>query len=234
MTTRTHVIAATAPALALALGLAAAPASAQSRDQIRAVGSSTVFPFTTAVAEAFGKTGKFKTPVVESTGTGGGLKLFCAGVGPAHPDIANASRRIKKSEIDQCTANGVTTMTELKIGYDGIALASSKKAAPVSLSTVILWKALAKEVPVDQWPMPIVAFALGNLSESDLLQAANVSDPRAADLTAEAEYYIGAWALAKQDKKAARQHFKAAVAGKADRANLEFIDAGLALQKLGS
>ena len=151
MTTRTHVFAATAPALilALALGLAAAPASAQSRDQIRAVGSSTVFPFTTAVAEAFGKTGKFKTPVIESTGTGGGLKLFCAGVGPAHPDIANASRRIKKSEIDQCAANGVTTITELKIGYDGIALASSKKAAPVSLSTVVLWKALAKEVPVN-------------------------------------------------------------------------------------
>nr|WP_295831649.1 PstS family phosphate ABC transporter substrate-binding protein [uncultured Azospirillum sp.] len=151
MTTRTHVFAATAPTLilALALGLAAAPASAQSRDQIRAVGSSTVFPFTTAVAEAFGKTGKFKTPVIESTGTGGGLKLFCAGVGPAHPDIANASRRIKKSEIDQCAANGVTTITELKIGYDGIALASSKKAAPVTLSTVILWKALAKEVPVN-------------------------------------------------------------------------------------
>jgi tetratricopeptide (TPR) repeat protein len=111
-----------------------------------------------------------------------------------------------------------------------LALADARlgKAAPPELA------ALAKEVPVDQWPMPIVAFALGNLSESDLLQAANVSDPRAADLTAEAEYYIGAWALAKQDKKAAKQHFKAAVAGKADRANLEFIDAGLALQKLGS
>lgn len=149
MTTRMHVYAVTALGLGLGAILTAAPASAQSRDQIRAVGSSTVFPFTTAVAEAFGKTGKFKTPVVESTGTGGGLKLFCAGVGPAHPDVVNASRRIKKSEVDQCAANGVTTITELKIGYDGIALASSRKAAPVSLSTVVLWKALAKEVPVN-------------------------------------------------------------------------------------
>ena len=124
-------------------------ANAQSRDQIRAVGSSTVFPFTTAAAEAFGKGGKFKTPVVESTGTGGGLKLFCAGVGPQHPDIANASRRIKKSEVDQCAANGVTQITELKIGYDGIALAYSKQAPHTDLTTEILWKALAKEVPVD-------------------------------------------------------------------------------------
>lgn len=147
MTDRTHLLAAAALAIA-ALTLSGA-ARAQSRDQIRVVGSSTVFPFTTAVAEAFGRSGRFKTPVVESTGTGGGLKLFCAGVGPAHPDIANASRRIKKSEIDQCAANGVTQITELKIGYDGIALASSRKAAPMALSTRILWKALAKEVPVN-------------------------------------------------------------------------------------
>ncbi|TWA95406.1 phosphate ABC transporter substrate-binding protein (PhoT family) [Azospirillum brasilense] len=124
-------------------------ANAQSRDQIRAVGSSTVFPFTTAVAEAFGKGGKFKTPVVESTGTGGGLKLFCAGVGPQHPDVANASRRIKKSEVEQCAANGVAQITELKIGYDGIALAYSKQAPHTDLTTKVLWKALAKDVPVD-------------------------------------------------------------------------------------
>ncbi|MES1152335.1 MAG: tetratricopeptide repeat protein [Dongia sp.] len=93
--------------------------------------------------------------------------------------------------------------------------------------------ALGKAVPVDQWPMPIVAFMLGNMSADDLLQAANVSDPaKAANLTAEAQYYLGEWALLKQDKKAAKQHFKAAIAGKADRANLEFIDAGLALKKL--
>ncbi|MFC5307544.1 PstS family phosphate ABC transporter substrate-binding protein [Azospirillum picis] len=141
-----------AAAAVVVAGLAAAAAVptaavAQTRDQIRIVGSSTVFPFTTAVAEAFGRSGRYKTPVVESTGTGGGLKLFCAGVGPAHPDIADASRRIRKSEADQCAANGVTAVTELKIGYDGIALASSKRTAPAPLSTAILWRALAKEVP---------------------------------------------------------------------------------------
>jgi tetratricopeptide (TPR) repeat protein len=94
---------------------------------------------------------------------------------------------------------------------------------------------LAKAVDVDQWPMPIVAYYLGNLSADDLLKAADVADKaRAANLTAEAEYYIGAMALAKDDKKAAKRHFKAVTAGKADRANLEFIDAGLALRKLGS
>jgi len=94
---------------------------------------------------------------------------------------------------------------------------------------------LAKAVAVDQWPMPIVAFTLGTLSEDDLLKAANVSDPqRAANLAAESQYYLGQWSLQKKDKKAAKKHFKAAIAGKADRANLEFIDAGLALQKLGS
>jgi lipoprotein NlpI len=94
---------------------------------------------------------------------------------------------------------------------------------------------LAKAVDVDQWPMPVVAYYLGNIGEDDLLKAADVADKaRAANLTAEAEYYIGEWALLKDDKKAAKQHFKAAISGKADRANLEFIDAGLALQKLVS
>jgi len=124
-------------------------ANAQSRDQIRIVGSSTVFPFSTAVAEAFGKAGQFKTPVVESTGTGGGLKLFCAGVGPAHPDIANASRRIKKSEVDACAANGVTSITEIRIGFDGIVIASSKAAKHADFTLDQIWKALAKEVPVN-------------------------------------------------------------------------------------
>ena len=89
-------------------------AQAQGRDQIRIVGSSTVFPFTSAVAETFGRGGKFKTPVVEFTGTGGGIKQFCAGVGVGHPDLANASRRIKKSELEGCAANGVTAVSELK------------------------------------------------------------------------------------------------------------------------
>merc|ERR1712226_900822 len=100
--------------------------SALARDQIRIVGSSTVFPFSTTVAEQFGKTTKFKTPVVESTGSGGGLKLFCSGVGVQHPDITNASRRIKRSEVDLCAKNGVSKITEVKIGYDGIVLANAK------------------------------------------------------------------------------------------------------------
>src|SRR5512137_934525 len=88
------------------VALLATPAFA-ARDQIRIVGSSTVYPFTTAVAEAFGKSSGMKTPVVESTGTGGGMKLFCAGVGEQHPDFTNASRQIKKSEFETCAKNGV-------------------------------------------------------------------------------------------------------------------------------
>lgn len=137
-----------AAAAAVALVGASGAANAQARDNIRAVGSSTVFPFTTAVAETFGKGGQFKTPVVESTGTGGGLKLFCGGVGPQHPDLANASRRIKTSELEACAKNGVTEVAELRIGFDGIVIASSKKAKHVDLTLAQLWKALAKEVPV--------------------------------------------------------------------------------------
>ena len=110
------------------------PASAGARDQIRIVGSSTVYPFATVVAETFGKGGKFKTPIVESTGTGGGFKLFCAGVGVEDPDIADASRRIKPSELELCAKNGVTAITEVKIGYDGIVVAHSKKAAGMALT----------------------------------------------------------------------------------------------------
>lgn len=97
------------------------------RDYISIVGSSTVYPFATVVAETFGKTTGFKTPKIESTGTGGGFKLFCGGIGVAHPDITNASRAIKKSEMDLCAANGVAEVIEVKIGYDGNAIANSKK-----------------------------------------------------------------------------------------------------------
>lgn len=124
-------------------------ASAEARDQIRIVGSSTVFPFSTVVAEQFGKTTGFKTPVVESTGTGGGFKLFCAGIGVDHPDISNASRAIKPSEVEACAANGVTEITEVKIGYDGIVIANSKAARAYDLTVAQLWQALAKKVPVD-------------------------------------------------------------------------------------
>ncbi len=123
------------------------PAAAQARDQIRIVGSSTVYPFSTAVAEEFGSAGRFKTPIVESTGTGGGLKLFCGGVGEAHPDIANASRRIKSSEVELCAANGVAQISEVMIGFDGIVLASSKQTAPMPLTLKQLFLALAKQVP---------------------------------------------------------------------------------------
>ena len=94
--------------------------NAQARDQIKIVGSSTVYPYATVVAETFGKTGKFKTPVIESTGTGGGMKLFCAGVGTNHPDITNASRAIKSKEKALCKKNGVTEIIEIVVGNDGI------------------------------------------------------------------------------------------------------------------
>jgi len=124
-------------------------ALAQNRDQIRIVGSSTVFPFSTAVAEEFGRSTQYKTPIVESTGSGGGLKLFCAGVGVGHPDITNASRRIKASEVELCAKNGVTEIVEVKIGYDGIVLANSKASGRMEISLHDLWLALAAEVPVN-------------------------------------------------------------------------------------
>ncbi len=122
------------------------PAQA-ARDHISIVGSSTVYPFATVVAERFGKTSDFKTPKVESTGSGGGLKLFCAGVGVRHPDITNASRRIKKSEYEKCRKNGVDEIVEVKIGYDGIAIANSKKLPRFSLTLRDLFLALAEKIP---------------------------------------------------------------------------------------
>jgi phosphate transport system substrate-binding protein len=123
--------------------------AAQARDQIRIVGSSTVYPFATAVAEQFGKTTDFKTPVIESTGSGGGLKLFCSGVGIEHPDITNASRAIKKSEIEMCKKNGVSNITEVKVGYDGIVIANSKASKQMKLTRAQLFLALAKQVPMN-------------------------------------------------------------------------------------
>lgn len=131
-------------ALASALGVTAAAA----RDQIQIVGSSTVFPFSTAVAERFGQTSDFPTPVVESTGSGGGLKLFCEGVGENTPDITNASRKIKDSEIDTCHANGATPV-EVKVGYDGIVLANAKAGPSITISREQIFMALAREVMVN-------------------------------------------------------------------------------------
>ena len=125
-----------------------APAKAQTgRDFIYIVGSSTVYPFSTVVAERFGRATEFKTPKVESTGSGGGLKLFCDGVGVDYPDITNSSRAIKQSEIDSCAGNGVTEIIEVKIGYDGIVFASSQAAPTVSLTRRDIFLALAKEIP---------------------------------------------------------------------------------------
>ena len=129
-----------------ALLLTATTQSAYARDQIRTVGSSTVFPFATVAAESFGKKTDFKTPVIESTGTGGGMKLFCAGLGTEHPDLTNASRAIKKGEVEKCKANGVTPI-EIKIGFDGIVIANSNKGEKLSLTLKDVFLALAKDIP---------------------------------------------------------------------------------------
>ncbi|MCW1429571.1 substrate-binding domain-containing protein [Novosphingobium sp. JCM 18896] len=115
--------------------------SAGSRDFVRAVGSSTVYPFATAVAEKASAGGK--SPVIESTGTGAGMKLFCAGVGASHPDIENASRRIKKSEFEDCKKNGVTEIVEIQVGLDGIAFGEAKGGPGMALTPVDVYKALA-------------------------------------------------------------------------------------------
>jgi phosphate transport system substrate-binding protein len=135
-------------ASAAAVGLFQASAFAQAgRDYIYMVGSSTVYPFATVVAERFGRGSTFKTPKVESTGTGGGLKLFCDGVGVDYPDISNASRAIKQSEIDNCARNGVKDIIEVKIGYDGIVVAASAADPVMNLTRKELFLALAKEIP---------------------------------------------------------------------------------------
>ncbi|MFM8749100.1 PstS family phosphate ABC transporter substrate-binding protein [Rhabdaerophilum sp.] len=131
----------------LALALLSSTGLAAARDQIRIVGSSTVYPFTTVVAEQLGKTAGVKTPVVESTGTGGGMKLFCDGVGVQFPDATNASRRMKAGEFELCQKNGVKDIMELMIGYDGLSLALSKKNPPLSLTRAQVFLALAKNVP---------------------------------------------------------------------------------------
>ena len=132
---------------ALLVASAANLHAADSRDYISVVGSSTVYPFSTVVAEQFGKTTDFKTPKVESTGSGGGLKLFCAGVGTNTADITNSSRRIKASEVEMCAKNGVEEIIEVKVGYDGIVLANANSAPDFEVSRKDIFLALAKQVP---------------------------------------------------------------------------------------
>jgi phosphate transport system substrate-binding protein len=134
--------------LGLSLVLAA-QGGAQARDQIRIVGSSTVYPFAATVAERFGRSSHFKTPVVESSGTGGGMKEFCAGGGPDYPDITNASRAIKESERQSCRRNQVEGITEVKIGYDGVIVGNSVDGPPLKITRAQLFLALAKQVPAD-------------------------------------------------------------------------------------
>ena len=133
----------------VALAATASVFAQSGRDYVYVVGSSTVYPFATVVAERFGRGSEFKTPKIESTGSGGGLKLFCDGVGVDYPDVTNSSRAIKASEVESCAANGVTEIIEVKIGYDGIVFANSMSAETMTLSRADIFLALAKEVPGD-------------------------------------------------------------------------------------
>lgn len=143
--TRISVISAVLIATA-ALSACGGGTTGGSREQIRAVGSSTVYPFSTAVAEAFTKANaSFKSPIIESTGTGAGMKLFCAGVGVKFPDMENASRRIKKSEYEDCAKNGVKDIVEVQVGLDGIAFAEGKGGPGLALTPVDIYKALAEK-----------------------------------------------------------------------------------------
>ncbi|MCM0613553.1 substrate-binding domain-containing protein [Marinobacter sediminum] len=135
--------------VALAGSVAAISAPAMARDTISIVGSSTVYPFATVVAERFGTKTDYKTPKLESTGSGGGMKLFCQGLGTQHPDITNASRRMKGSEYELCQKNGVKDITEFRIGSDGIVIASSNKAENLDITLEQLFLALGSKVPVD-------------------------------------------------------------------------------------
>ena len=129
----------------IALGLVITPLLAREGDQISIVGSSTVFPFSTIVAERFAKNTDFKAPVIESTGTGGGAKLFCSGIGLEHPDVTNASRAMKSSEKENCTANGITPV-EYMIGFDGITFSNSNKAKNYSLTKEEIFMAVSAKI----------------------------------------------------------------------------------------
>ncbi len=133
--------------VAMTLALGAGNTMAAARDYVSIVGSSTVYPFATVVAERFGRSTGSPTPKIESTGSGGGMKLFCSGVGTEHPDITNASRRMKASEFELCQKNGVTDIVEVLIGYDGIVVANANSAPQMELTRKDLFLALAAKVP---------------------------------------------------------------------------------------
>ena len=231
-------------ALATAATLAA-PMAAQARDYISIVGSSTVYPFSTVVAEQFGKSGQFKTPKVESTGTGGGFKLFCGGVGVQHPDITNASRAIKSSEKENCAKNGVKDIVEVKIGFDGIVLAHNKAAKPLELDLKQLYLALAKNVPDPKSgdklvPNPYTMWS--DIDSSLPKQKIEVLGPPPTSGTRDAFVELGMEAgckgfpLLKEMKEKDKKAFKAAC--HMVREDGAFIEAGendnLIVQKLGA
>jgi phosphate transport system substrate-binding protein len=142
------------PLLAAAALVAFAAGAADTRDQIRAVGSSTVFPYAQAVAEQFARASGARSPVVEANGTGGGMQVFCGGLGPAFPDIVNASRAMQRSEFDLCARNGVDEVTEVPIGFDGLAIAHSIEGPDIDLTRAQIFQALAAEVEVDDRVVP--------------------------------------------------------------------------------
>jgi len=140
----------------LAVAIIFAPSNALAREQISIVGSSTVYPFVTVVAEQYGRKTKSKTPVVEAPGTGGGLKLFCSGIDLKTPDVVNASRRITPEELLQCYKNKVTDITEIKLGFDGIVLANAVEAYSYNITINELFMALAQKVPSKTSPKDLV------------------------------------------------------------------------------
>ncbi len=146
MSAKSKVLATISTAI-IGLTVSATAFGQSGRDYVYVVGSSTVYPFATVVAERFGRASEFKTPKIESTGSGGGFKLFCDGVGVDYPDVTNASRAIKQTEIEACKNNGVTEIVEVKIGYDGIVIANALESTPVNFSRRDLFMALAREVP---------------------------------------------------------------------------------------
>ncbi len=138
-----------ASVVALAAAGVLVAGAAHARDRVQIVGSSTVFPYTQAVSEQFANATEFQAPVVESTGTGGGMKIFCDGVGADTPDITGASRKMKQSEYDLCQANGVESVTEVQIGFDGITIAGSNEGDAYELTEAQIFQALASELPLD-------------------------------------------------------------------------------------
>jgi phosphate transport system substrate-binding protein len=153
---RFRLLATVATATAAFAALAPVAPAQAARDFINVVGSSTVYPFTTTVAEKFGRQGRFKTPKVESTGTGGGIKLFCNGVGPQHADVVNASRRMNASEFDTCRKNGVKDILEVRVGYDGLTISESKRGPVLNLTRKQVYLALAKQVPDPANPTALI------------------------------------------------------------------------------